>query len=196
MGGLIKRIEGGECFRSRGGFACSALAGLTKSEKGLRRHVTNLARVGVGVGYKDGGAKPDISTTEHFKTALLAAKGIAYIDPASGGTSGIYIAGLIDKLGIGDQVRAKSVLVKGGYSAERIISGEAEIAIQQISEILPVRGVAYAGPLPADIQSFTTYTAAMASGSAHAAAARIFVDLIRSPAGAAIIETKGMEPAP
>ena len=193
VGGLVTRIEGGEAFDLVVA-SPAALAKLTKSGK-VAAVISDLARVGVGVGYKEGGTKPDISTTEQFKAVLLAAKSIAYIDPASGGTSGIYIAGLIDQLGIGDQVRAKSVLVKGGYSAERILSGEAEFAIQQISEILPVKGVAYAGPLPAEIQSFTIYSAGIANGSTHSAAANTFISLIRSPAGAAIIKIKGMEPA-
>ena len=192
VGGLVRRIEAGESFDLVIA-SPAALTSLGKAGK-IAAVVSDLARVGVGVGYKEGTMKPDIDTVAGFKAALLAAKGVAYIDPAAGGTSGIYIAALLYKLGIGDEVRAKSVLVKIGYSAERIVSGEADIAVQQISEILPVKGVAYAGPLPAEIQSFTIYAAAIASRTGHSNAARTLIDLIRSPAGADIIRSKGMEP--
>jgi molybdate transport system substrate-binding protein len=191
VGGLVKRVEAGEGFNII--FASpAALETLGKSGKVAGR--VDLARFGVGVAIKDGAAKPDLTTRDGFKAMLLAAKGVAYIDPASGGTSGIYVAKLIDQLGIGDQVRAKSVLVKGGYSADRIVSGEADVAIQQISEILPVTGVVLAGPLPPDIQSYTVYSAALAPGDAKASTAQILIDLIQTADGKAAITSKGMEP--
>jgi molybdate transport system substrate-binding protein len=190
VGGLVKRINAGESFDLV--FASpAALETLGKSGKIAGR--VDLARVGVGVAIKDGAAKPDLSTVDGFKTMLLAAKGVAYIDPASGGSSGIYVAALIDRLGIGDQVRSKSVLVKGGYSAERVVSGEAEIAIQQISEILPVKGVVFAGPLPREIQNYTVYSAAIAKDNSKAPSAQVLIDLLHTAAGQASIIAKGME---
>jgi molybdate transport system substrate-binding protein len=121
---------------------------------------------------------------------------VTYVDPAAGGTSGIYVSQLIDRLGIGPQVRAKSVLVKGGSSADRIVSGEADIAVQQISEILPVKGVVLVGPLPAEIQNYTTYAAAVALRTDRAAAAEALIRLVQSKPGADVIKAKGMEPAP
>jgi molybdate transport system substrate-binding protein len=106
------------------------------------------------------------------------------------------VSQLIDRLGIGPQVRAKSVLVKGGSSADRIVSGEADVAVQQISEILPVKGVVLVGPLPAEIQNYTTYAAAVASRTERAAAAEALIRLVRSKPGADVIRAKGMEPAP
>ena len=90
---------------------------------------------------KAGAPLPDISTVEAFKRALLAAKSVAYIDPAAGGSSGIYVAKLLERLGIAKEVNAKAELVQGGEVADHIADGEAEIGIHQISEILPVKGV-------------------------------------------------------
>lgn len=192
VGGLVKRIEAGENFDVV--FASpAALGALGKSGK-IGAGAVDLARVGVGVAIKEGAAKPDLTTVEGVRQALLTAKGVAYIDPASGGTSGIYIAGLIDRLGIAAEVRPKSVLVNGGYSADRIVSGEASIAIQQISEILPVKGVVLAGPLPAEIQSYTVYSGAVAAATTKAADAQALLALLQSRDGAAAIASKGMEP--
>ena len=94
---------------------------------------------------------------------LLAAKSVGYIDPKSGGSSGIYFAGLLQKLGIADEIKPKERLQMGGYVAELVAKGEAEIAVHQISEILPVKGVVFAGPLPAEIQSYTVYAAGLSA---------------------------------
>ena len=91
----------------------------------------------------------------------IAAKSVAYIDPASGGSSGIYLTGLFDKLGIAADIKPKAKLKRGGYVAELIANGEAELGLHQISEILPVKGVKLVGPLPAEIQNYTTYAAAV-----------------------------------
>jgi molybdate transport system substrate-binding protein len=193
VGGLIKRIQGGEDFDLVIA-SPAALETLGKSGQ-VTDKVFNLARVGVGVAVKDGATKPDISTVEGFKRALLAAKAVAYVDPASGGTSGIYIAGLVDKLGIGPEVKAKSVLVRGGFSAERVVNGEADLAIQQISELIPVKGVVLVGPLPAEIQNYTTYSAGISAKTKEAATAQTLVDLLRSQQNGELISSKGMEPA-
>ena len=100
----------------------------------------DLAKVGMGVAVKEGAAAPDIGSVDAFKRMLLAAKSVAYIDPKAGGSSGIYFDKLLDRLGIGDQVRPKAKLKQGGYVAELVASGEAEVAIHQISEIVPVKG--------------------------------------------------------
>jgi molybdate transport system substrate-binding protein len=192
VGSLVKRIQAGESFDL---VIASPAALETLSKAGKVTHgVVNLARVGVGLGVRDGADKPDIGTVEDFKRALLKARAVAYVDPAAGGTSGIYISGLLDRLGIGPQIRAKSVLVKGGSSADRVVSGEADIAIQQISEILPVKGVVLVGPLPAEIQSYTTYSAGLASTSGQTAAAQALIQLLRGRQGVEVITSKGMEP--
>lgn len=194
VGGLLKRIEAGESFDLL--VASPAVLDTLKKAGKVADDPIALARVGVGIGVKDGAERPDIGTVEAFKQALLKARAVAYVDPAAGGTSGIYLSQLIDRLGIGPQVRAKSVLVKGGSSADRIVSGEADLAVQQISEILPVKGVVLVGPLPAEIQSYTIYAAAVASKTSQAAAAQALIRLVRSKAGADVIKAKGMEPVP
>ena len=191
-GALVKRIEGGESFDLLIA-SPAALQALAKSGK-VSGVGTALARVGVGVAVREGAPKPDIGTVEDFKKAMLAARAIAYIDPASGGSSGIYLSSLFDRLGIADAVKPKAVLVKGGYAAERVVSGEADIAVHQISELLPVKGVTLVGPLPAEIQSYTVYSAGIAAGSTQAAAAQALIALLRSPDGAAAVRSKGMEP--
>jgi molybdate transport system substrate-binding protein len=192
VGGLVKRIEAGESFDIVIA-SPAALDGLSKSGR-IAGGGVDLAKVGVGMAVREGAAKPDISTVEGFKQALLAAKGVAYIDPAAGGSSGIFVSGLIDRLGIGAQVKPKSVLVRGGFSAERVASGEADVALQQISELLPVKGVVLVGPLPPEIQNYTIYAAGIAAGTQQKPSAQALIDLLRSHDGTAAIKSKGMEP--
>ena len=192
VGGLLKRIEGGETFDLVIA-SPSALATLRKTGK-VALDDADLARVGVGVAVKEGAAKPDITTVESFKQALLQARHVTYINPAAGGSSGIYLDGLIDRLGIGNEIRAKAVLVNGGYSAERVAAGEADIAVQQISELLPVKGVVLVGPLPSAIQNYTVYSAGLSADPAHRPAAQALIDALRGPQGRAAATAKGMEP--
>jgi molybdate transport system substrate-binding protein len=154
-----------------------------------------LAKTGVGVVVKAGAPKPDISTVEAFKRALLAAKSVAYIDPKAGGSSGIYVAKLLEKLGIADQVNAKAVLVHGGAVADHIADGEADIGVHQISEILPVAGATLVGPLPAEIQNYTVYAAGVGAAAKDRAAAEALVKFLSGPHALPIIKSKGMEPA-
>ena len=153
----------------------------------------DLAKTGVGVVVKAGTPLPDISTVEAFKQTLLAAKSVAYIDPAAGGSSGIYVGKLLERLGIAKEVNAKAVLVHGGEVATHIVDGEAEIGIHQISEILAVKGAVLVGPLPADIQNFTVYSAGVAAGDG--AAAKSLVKFLSGPHALSIVKAKGMEPA-
>ena len=169
--------------------------GLAKEGKVVPGTRADLAKVGVGVVVKAGAPKPDISTDEAFKRALLAAKSVAYIDPKAGGSSGIYVAGLLQRLGIAAEVNAKAVLVQGGAVADHVADGEAEIGVHQISEILPVAGVTFVGPLPADIQNFTVYSAGVGAAAKDAAAAKGFVAFLTGPHAQPIIKAKGMMPA-
>ena len=172
-----------------------AIDGLVKEGKVVAGSSAALAKVGIGVVVKAGAPKPDIATVEAFKRALLAAKSVAYIDPKAGGSSGIYVAGLLQRLGIADQVNAKAVLVHGGAVADHIADGEAEIGIHQISEILPVEGVTLVGPLPAEIQNFTVYAAGVGAAAKDSAAAKTLVKFLSGPHAQPIIKAKGMEPA-
>jgi molybdate transport system substrate-binding protein len=194
VGALSKRIEGGEAF-DVAVLTPGAVKELAGKGKLVADSGSTLARVGVGVMVKAGAPAPDISSVDAFKRALLTAKSVAYIDPASGGSSGIYVAGLLDKLGIADQVKPKAKLKKGGYVADLIASGEAELGIHQISEIVAVKEVTLIGPLPAEIQNYTVYAAGIGAGSKDAEAAKALIKALTGPAAAAVLKSKGMEAA-
>lgn len=157
---------------------------------------TDIARTGMGAGVREGAPRPDISTPEAFKATLLAAKSLVYVDPAQGATSGIHFKSVLERLGIADAVRAKSQLVPGGYPAEKVASGEAELVVHQISEIVPVKGVVMVGPLPADLQKITVYSAGLAVRSTHPAAARAFVAFLTRPAFKAKFAAAGLDYKP
>jgi molybdate transport system substrate-binding protein len=192
VGALTKRIEGGETFDVVVATP-GALDGLVKNGKVADGSKTVLARVGVGVMVKAGTPAPDISNVEAFKRALLAAKTVSYIDPASGGSSGIYVANLLQKLGIADQIKPKERLKKGGYVADLIKSGEAELGIHQISEIVPVKEVTLVGPLPAEIQNYTTYAAGIGAAAKDGEAAKAIIRVLSGTAAAAVLKEKGMD---
>jgi len=193
-GGLKKRIESGEAFDVAviTPAVIDELAGAGKIAAGSR---VNLASVSIGVVVKEGAPKPDVSTVDAFKRALLEAKSVAYIDPASGGSSGIYIDKLLERLGIADQVRPKAKFKKGGYVADLIVSGEAELGLHQISEILPVKGAALVGPIPKEIQNTTTYAAGLSASPQNKDAAQALIKMFSGPAAATVLKSKGMEPA-
>ena len=193
VGALMKRIAAGESFDVVV-MTPEAVDKLTGEGKVLSGSRTNLARVGVGVMVKTGANKPDISTVEAFKKALLDAKSVSFIDPASGGSSGIYIEKLLERLGIADQVKPKEKLKQGGYVADYVESGRAELGIHQISEILPHAGVTLVGPLPKDIQNYTVYAAGIGSATQHGDAAKALIASLRGPSAQALFKSKGMEP--
>ena len=191
-GGLAKRISGGESFDLVVA-PPAALGPRTASGKVIGESLKPLARVGIGVAVKKGTPLPDIGDVEAFKRALLAARAIAYIDPAAGGTSGIYLAQLFDKMGIGAQLKPKTVLVAGGLVADRVVSGEAEIGLQQASELLAVPGATLVGPIPAAIQSYTIYMGGVSAAAHDPAAAGALLSAFSGDAAAAVLKAKGME---
>jgi molybdate transport system substrate-binding protein len=140
---------------------------------------------------RKGAPRPDIGTPEKLKQALLAAKSLAH---SKTGASGIYFAGLIDRLGLGDALKAKTI-VRDGIVAEIATSGEAELAVQQISELMQSPGIDIVGPLPDELQQVTIFSAGVFTGSAQIGLAGAFVAHLTSPATAALIRAKGMEPA-
>lgn len=154
---------------------------------------TDIARVGVGVAVREGAPRPDISTPDAFKAALLAAKSLAYIDPDKGGTSGIHVSAILERLGIADNVKAKTILVPSGYVAELVVKGDAEIGIHQISEIMAVKGATLVGPLPRELQKVTVYAAGLGTGSASADAAAAFIRFLTTPAARAKFAEVGLD---
>lgn len=189
VGALVKRIQGGEAFdvvlMSPSGLQALGQAILAGSE-------LELASVGVGVGVRAGDPIPDIGTVDAFRAAMLQARAVAYIDPASGGSSGIHVARLFGTLGITEAMAPKSVLVHGGLAAEAVIEKRADIAIQQISEIMAVPGIKLVGPLPDAIQMRTVYAGAIAAASVHQAAASAFLKAVHQARG--VMAQKGLTP--
>jgi molybdate transport system substrate-binding protein len=155
----------------------------------------DLGRVGIGVTVREGAPTPDVSTPEAFKRALIEARSIAYTDPAEGGTSGIYFAGLAERLGIADGIKQKARLTRGGREAAiDVAEGRADIAIVFISESMAVRGVKLAGPLPPPLQDYSVYAAAIPASSTEVAAARAFISALSSAAMAERWRANGFEP--
>jgi molybdate transport system substrate-binding protein len=195
VGQHMKLIQSGQEQFDVAVLTPEAIDSLIKDGKVVAGSRADLAKVGVGVVVKEGTPLPDISTVEAFKKALLAAKSVAYIDPAAGGSSGIYVGRLLERLGIAKEINAKAKLIQGGAVAEHVADGEAEIGIHQISEILPVKGVVLVGPLPAEIQNFTIYAAGVATATTDGATASALVKFLTGPHAAPIIKAKGMQPA-
>lgn len=189
-GALLRRALAGERFD----LIIVTSAGIEQLERAGRVAAGSarpLARVGIGVGVREGAPRPDLSSVNSFRDALLAARAVAVIDPASGGSSGIYLAGLFERMGIAAAMKAKSVLVPGGLTAQRVLSGEADLAVQQISEIVAVPGIVLAGPIPAELQNHTVYAGAVAADAPDAA--RALLDWLGSAAAAGPLKSAGLE---
>jgi molybdate transport system substrate-binding protein len=190
-GGLARRIVGGEYFDVVV-MPPAPMASLLGS-KLVESSAKPLARVGIGVAIKQGAPVPDISTVDAWKQSLLKARAIAYTDPASGGTAGTYLANLFEKIGIAAELKPKSVLVKGGLAAEKLITGEAEIAMQPASELLAVPGAVLVGPIPLEVQTYIIYAGAVSAAARDQAAAGALLAALHGPDKAALLKKKGME---
>lgn len=192
-GALTRRVLAGESFDvvvvTQAGLQQLAAAG--RVDDASRRPVV---RVGIGLAVKQDAARPDIGSVAGFRQALLAARAVALIDPAAGGSSGIYLAQLFQRLGIADEMQRKSVLVPGGLVGTRLLNGEADLALQQITELLVVPGVSVVGPLPPEIQNHTVYAAGVAAASAQAGAARALIDRLSGAPARALLPAMGMQP--
>ncbi len=169
-----------------------AIDDLVKQGKILADSRRILARCRVGVAVRAGAPMPDIGTVEALKRVLLAAKSIAYTQE---GASGMHFSGVIERLGIAEEVRAKAVRQPGGLVGELVAAGKAEVAIQQIPELLAVPGIELVGPLPAEIQLVTVSSAGVFAGTKEAQAAESLIDFLSTPAAARIMKAKGLEPA-
>jgi molybdate transport system substrate-binding protein len=146
----------------------------------------------IGAAVKQGAPVPDIGTVEAFKQALLKARSIVYVDPATGATSGTHFAKMLDRMGIAAEMKPKTHLKPGGYVVEMVATGEAEIGIHQISEILPVKGVRLVGPIPAEVNLVSTYLGVLVDGASPAAKA--FLDFAVSAEAHKIVEHGGLTP--
>ena len=188
---MMERIARGET----GDLAILGGSGIDELVKQGRINATGrrtVARCGVGVAVRAGASKPAIATVEAFKRMLLNAKSVAYTQQ---GASGIHFSGLIERLGISKEMETRAVRQPGGLVGELVAAGKAEIAIQQIPELLAVQGVDLVGPLPAELQATTVSSAGTFADAKQPDAARALLDFLTTPAAARVFKAKGLEPA-
>ncbi len=175
--------------------AASAMDALEKDKLVIPGTRVDVARGLVGVGVRQGAASPDLSSTDAFKKAVLAARSVSYVDPKAGGTSGTYVAGLFQRLGIASEMQKKTVFRnQGSEVADAVAKGEAEIGITFTSEMVTNKGVKLAGFLPESIQLPTIYTAAIPVGAPNADVARAFLKELKTPLAQAALKEAGLEP--
>lgn len=192
-GGVAERVQKGE----PADLVISAAPRIDQLQKQGKvvagdRHI--IAKVGVGAFVRKGAAKPDISSADAFKRSMLAAKSIAYPDPAGGGASGIYVASLLERLGIAGEMKPKTRLLpptEALYGS--VATGDVEIGFNQISEILAQPTVELAGPLPSAIQNYTQFAPGIVTGGSQADAAKALVAFLSSPPAQAVLKAKGFE---
>jgi len=184
---LLRRIGAGETGDAAV-FTAAAIDDLMAQGKVARR--VDLTRSGVGVAVRAGAPRPDISTPAAFREALLAARSIAH---SRTGASGIYFVSLTERLGIADAIKPKAI-VNDGLVGKLAARGEAELAVQQISELMQASGIDIVGPLPEELQNITIFSAGVFTGSAQTELAEALVAELAAPAHAALIRRNGMEP--
>ena len=191
---MVKRIQDGEAadflLAPR-----SAVDGLLKAGKLAPGSDVSLARSSVGIAVRKGAARPDISTPEALKRTLLAARAVSYSNPAYGGASGVHFAKVLERLGIADEMKAKTRFPpEGGFTARLLAAGEVDLAVQQIGELISTPGVELLGPLPGELQSVTTFAAAIPLSASQPDAARALIRYLQSPEAMAVIKAKGLDP--
>jgi molybdate transport system substrate-binding protein len=191
-GGVQKRMESGEAFDLVIA-TTTVVDNLTRAGKVGSAH-SNLARMVAGIGARKGTPQPAIGDAQAVKATLLAAKSISYVDPASGGITGVFFLSQADKLGIGHEVRAKAVLAKNGTGvAAAVADGSAQYGVTLVSEMLPNPNVTV-WPLPEQLQMTTIYTAAIATNAQNAMDAAVMLDNLRGPKGRDANLKAGLQP--
>ena len=185
-----KRIAAGEPYDLLI-MAQSSIDQHVKGGKVVQGSRVDLARSGVAVGVKAGAPKPDISSVDALKRTILNAKSIGY----STGPSGNYVIALFERLGVADQVKPKlKQTATGVFVGSIIASGEVEIGFQQVSELLPIAGIDFVGPLPESVQRYTTFASGIMAGTKESDAAKALVRFITAPAAAQAYKKRGMQP--
>ena len=191
-GSLLRRLESERAdvmFVSAP--AIDALEEASRLVPGTR---VDVARALIGVGVRAGAPSPDLSTEETFRAALLEARSVSYVNPAAGGTSGTSFEGLLERMGIADAMRSKTVYrTQGSEVADAVATGEAELGITFTSELRTNSGVRVAGTLPAAIQLPTIYSAAMMVTADNSVGARAFLSALASAEGRAAVTAAGLE---
>ncbi|HZP77580.1 MAG TPA: substrate-binding domain-containing protein [Pseudolabrys sp.] len=187
---IVKDIDGGKAFDVVV-VTPPLIKELIKSGKVVDGSAVNLAKAGVGLAVKSGTPKPDISTTEGLKKALLNAKAVAY---TTAGQSGMHFMTVIDKLGIANEVKAKGKTLPGGAIGDFVVKGEADIAIQLVPELMAVHGLDVVGPFPPEVQSYIVLTAGVSSKASDKTAAEALIKFLSAPSALPLIKAKGLEP--
>lgn len=191
---LVKRLQAGETadvlLLNRAGIDT-----MIREGRVLPGSEVTLASSATAIAIKAGAAWPDISTPEALKQTLLSARAISYTDPAAGGASGIYFAKLLERLGIADEINAKTKFPPpAGLSGDFLLTGEADLAIQQKPELLQVPGIEILGMLPGDLHMITVFVAGIEASSPQAATAKALIDFLRSRPAADVFRAKGLDP--
>jgi len=187
---LEQRIEGGEAF-DVAFLTPAAIDNLIAHGKISASTRATIARSGLALAVKAGTPKRDVSTADAFKKTLLSAKSIAY---AKQGASGVAFAALIQRLGIADQLKAKSRLTATGEEVSAgVVSGEIELGVLPLSEILPVKGEEVLAVFPSEVQSYIVMVGGVSAASTHASAGRELIAYVTAPAALTVIKAKGME---
>ena len=191
---LVKRLQGGETadvlILNRAGIDT-----MTREGRVLARSEVTLASSATAIAIKAGAARPDISTPEELKRTLLAARAISYTDPAAGGASGIYFAKLLERLGIAEAVNAKTRFPPpAGLSGDFLLTGEADLAVQQIPELLQVPGIEIVGPLPGDLHMVTVFVAGIEAQTPQREGAAALIDFLQTDTARDVFRAKGLDP--
>ena len=191
LGPVFKRqIDAGETF-DVAIFWASMIDELIKEGKIIAGTRTNFARLGIGIEVRAGAPKPDISSVEAFKRALLNAKSIAYLKE---GASGVYLAGLLNRLGIAEAIKSKVTRPETDIVSELVAKGDVELGMVVITQILTTPGVELVGPLPPELQSYMVFTAGVSANSKAPDAARALIKFLTGPTAIPVIKSQGMEP--
>ena len=177
-------------MRADRGRDCDDTAATHQARQSRGRQPAVYARAGNGVAVKAGAPKPDISTAEAFKRAMLNAKSIGY----SRSGSGALAVKLMERLGLTEQLKDKTKYIEGRSVAEAVAAGEVEIGLQQTNVIQPVAGTDYVGPLPPELQEYVVFSVGLLTISKNQEAAREFIKFMTAPENAALIRKSGMEP--
>jgi molybdate transport system substrate-binding protein len=188
--GLLDRLRGGEAadvaILTREGLDELASEGTVAADSRV-----DLARSYVGIAVKAGADHPDIATEPALRATLLGARSVAY---SRIGASGIFFAQLIERMGIASEINAKARIVPSGFTAERLVIGDADLAVQQISELKQVAGVEIVGPLPLDMQSPAVFSAGRLAASKRVVPADELLKYLASPEAAPVLRASGLEP--
>jgi molybdate transport system substrate-binding protein len=186
---IMKRMAAGERYDLIM-ISSDELDQLIKQGKVAPGSRVDIAKSGIGVAVRAGAPRPDISSGEALKRTLLAAKTVGY----TSGPSGVYMAGLIERMGIAAEVKPKHRSVPSGGTVGTIVaSGEAEIGFQQVSELVHIAGIDYIGPLPPDVQKITVFSSGIQAGANAADAAKALVRFLTAPGAHAAIKAAGLE---